>query len=282
MKLVMTLLVRDEEDILDANLRYHFAAGVDFVIATDNLSADRSPEILRAYEREGRLRILEEPADNYEQSKWVTRMARLAAIDHAADWVIHNDADEFWWPESGNLKTALETVPTGSIAAGVSRSNFVPRPPSEEPFFRTMTVRERASLNAAGNPLPGKVCHRGGAKVAIGTGNHNVYRRRFVRRRRVVPAELPVTVFHFPARSYRQFRNKIEKGGAAALRNPPMWDVWPAIRRLYDLLLRGELEAYYESLVLDDDVVAAGLADGSLIRDGRLRDRLDHLYGDAA
>ena len=51
MRIVMTLLVRDEEDVLAANLDFHFAQGVDFVIATDNLSVDRTPQILRDYER---------------------------------------------------------------------------------------------------------------------------------------------------------------------------------------------------------------------------------------
>lgn len=100
MKLLMTLLVRDEEDILEQHLDFHLGHGVDFVIATDNLSQDRSGEILRRYERAGRLRLLDEPEDNYSQAKWVTRMARMAATEYGADWVINSDADEFWWPES--------------------------------------------------------------------------------------------------------------------------------------------------------------------------------------
>ena len=40
MKLVMTLLVRDEADIVDAQIAYHLDAGVDLVVATDNRSED--------------------------------------------------------------------------------------------------------------------------------------------------------------------------------------------------------------------------------------------------
>ena len=79
MKSVMTLLVRDEEDIIAANLDHHYAQGVDFVIATDNGSVDATVSILERYEREGRLHLIHEPTDDFSQHAWVTRMARLAA-----------------------------------------------------------------------------------------------------------------------------------------------------------------------------------------------------------
>jgi hypothetical protein len=79
MKLVMTLLARDEADIVDAQIAYHLPAGVDFVVATDNRSGDGTTEIFERYARDGVLHLIREPGDDLRQSEWVTRMARHLA-----------------------------------------------------------------------------------------------------------------------------------------------------------------------------------------------------------
>ena len=111
MRLVMTLLARDEADVVDAQIAFHLHAGVDFVSRRTTRSSDGTTEILERYERAGVLRLIREPGDDMRQDEWVTRMARLAATDHGADWVINSDADEFWWPRGGSLKDVLATVP---------------------------------------------------------------------------------------------------------------------------------------------------------------------------
>ncbi len=79
MTLVMTLLARDEIDIVDSWLAFHLNAGVDFVIATDNRSQDGTTEMLEEYARSGQVHLIREPGEDLRQDEWVTRMARLAA-----------------------------------------------------------------------------------------------------------------------------------------------------------------------------------------------------------
>ena len=266
MKLVMTLLVRDEEDIVADNLDFHLAQGVDEVIVTDNGSVDGTLEILRSYEARGLVRIIVEPTDDYSQGRWVTRMARLAATEHKADWVINNDADEFWWPREGTLRTLFEGLGDDVGAVVGHRTNFVPRPEDDRPYWERMTLRERESLNPVGKPLPPKLAHRAHPEIVVVQGNHRI-------KGPDIGSELDdgsIEILHFPMRSYAQFENKIVKGGRAYARNKELPEktgrTW---RRLYETWEQGGLPAHYEASVV------AEAARKDLLEDTRLRDYLE-------
>ncbi len=271
MKLFMTLLVRDEEDIVGENLDFHLAQGVDRVIVTDNGSEDRTLDILRGYEDRGLVELLLEPADDYSQGRWVTKMARLAA-DQGADWVINADADEFWWPRTGTVRSAFEEL-GGEVGIVVAhRTNFVPRPEDGRPFWERMTLRERESLNPLGKPLPPKVAHRAHPEITVVQGNH-----------RVEGPDLgepvddgSIEILHFPMRAYAQFENKIVKGGRAYARNRELPDrIGRTWRRLYELWERGGLRDHYREQVAEQE-------GGDLLEDTRLRDYLRALGRPAA
>jgi hypothetical protein len=142
-----------------------------------------------------------------------------------------------------------------------------------------MIVRDRRSLNPLGQPLLDKICHRAFADIEVLQGNHQIRRNG-----RSLSAEAaPITILHFPARSYRQFADKIVKGGAAYERNTELpvstGSTW---RQLYRTWQRGELEAYYRRLVSDDETLARGLTEGRLVIDERLKIALSRLGRQAA
>lgn len=273
MKVVMTLLVRDEEDVLAANIDFHRAQGVQFFIVTDNKSADTTPEIIKAYEAQGVARYLYEGADDYDQTTWVTRMARLAATEHGADWVINNDADEFWWPHGGDLHTAFSAVDSRYTTVVAQRHDFVPLAEERDVFYRDMVYRKYLSLNSKGNPLPPKVAHRAHPDVVVPQGNHW--------------AEVPgpgecladvIDIFHFPIRRYAQFTNKIVKGGQAYARNQSAnAQVGGTWKTLYAEYQRNGLVDYYRRQCLTPAQLEAGLRSGELVCDRRLVDFLDRL-----
>ena len=86
------------------------------------------PRSSKWYERDGALTLLRERGDTLEQAAWVTRMARLAATEHGADWVVNCDADELWWPRSGTVHDVLAAVPPRFGAVRGMWRHFVPRP----------------------------------------------------------------------------------------------------------------------------------------------------------
>jgi len=277
MKLVMTLLVRDESDIVDAQIAFHLHAGVDFVVATDNRSEDGTTEILERYARAGYLHLIREEGEDMRQAEWVTRMARLAATDFAADWVLNADADEFWWPRGGSLKEVLGTVPDRyGVVRGCWR-HFLPRATGDAFFAERMTVR------LATPAFPGdkttiyhahqKVAHRADPNVRIEGGNHNAIGAGL----EPIRAWHPIEVLHFSIRTVGQLEMKARGGW---LRNA---DYEPVAHRLLldDASRAGTLDEFFDSFTVTDEALAAGVSNGSFAVDTRLRDALRSLRDEA-
>jgi len=263
----MTLLVSDEDDLLGPNLDYHLDRGVDLVIVTANRAPDGILETLRPYAERSVVRVIEEEAETYAQSEWVTRMARLAATDHEADWVINCDVDEFYWSEDGDLKEVLAAIPPeyGSLVMPVC--HFVPRPDEHGFFADRMTVRETASFKPGLRTQFSKLAHRASPDVEVGPGNHDVTGTDL----EPLPAWRPILGLHFPLRSYAQFERKVVRDGLAVANNPDPTNSFWVCRDRYELYKAGGLPDDYAARVLDDAQVDAGVREGRLAADDRLK-----------
>jgi hypothetical protein len=269
MKLVMTLLARDEADIVDEQIKFHLNAGVDFVIAMDNLSQDGTTEILDSYAKAGQLHLIREDGEYLQQAEWITRMGRLAATEFGADWVIHSDADEFWWPRGDSLKEVLASIPSRYGIVRALLRHFVPRPEDGSSFAERMTVRMSTSapINDPRSLFrPNlKIIHRADPTVNVSIGAQRLIDSPFVPLRGWYPIEF----FHFPVRSLEQCERKYSHQQTGPGQTPsPYYD------RVRSLIEQGRLEEVYAPLVVDDEALEQGLEQGSLVVDTRLRDAL--------
>lgn len=224
-KIVATILVKDEADIIGANIEHHIEQGVSQFIVTNNRSTDDTRSIVERYPEV--VEIIDEEDETHHQSKWVTRMARLAC-KLKPDWIVHLDADELW----GGLGQ-LRHIRTE--AAGSERMLFH----FPAPTFTLYTMRHflRPIL---GLPEERKVAHRPNPDIEITHGNHGF----------TAPASITPTPdiyrHHYPIRSYEQFARKaIDGHKALSKRGAPCarWERW------CELWENGQLESHYGDLV---------------------------------
>jgi hypothetical protein len=272
----MTMLCRDEEDIVGYNIAYHLMQGIDFVIATDNASNDRTPQLLGHFAKLGKLHLIHEPSRTHDQAVWVTRMARMAASRFGADWVINNDADEFWLSSTGTVRTALESISRETECLAVPRFDMAPSRDSNSRFFEAMTIRLESGKSIYGMRLRPKTCHRAFHDIRVADGNHSVKRRGERLRERT---DHTLQILHFPVRSAAQFERKIRQGSEALRANTRVTAStgghWHLLYRNY--VSSGRVREYYDGLVPSQEQLAAGLENGAFAEDARIRNALRQL-----
>jgi glycosyl transferase family 2 len=296
-RVVMAFKIRDEGDVLEHNLRFHHALGVDHFIVTDNGSTDETVDILARYAKAGLMTVIEAPNTDYREqgAKWMTDMARLAVTELEADWVVHADADEFWWPIEGSLSQTLAAVRDRYGVLMAPRCEFIGRPDGPGSFAERLTIREARSRYQP------KVAHRADPDVvSIDRGPHDVAAvgpsgdvtetirppgrpvHRVIRNRelgedswpeedtRLVWAPWwPVRILHFPVRSSAQFRRRTQ---IAIFEG--MFPDRGRFQRLREHYEEGRFDELYRELIFDQPEVDAGLRAGRLVVDERFAQML--------
>lgn len=222
--LVMTMMVRDEADIVAATIEHHLAQGVDHLIVTDNASSDGTREILEAYAAVAPVTLHHDGEHRKQQARVVTRMAR-EAHGMGATWVVNGDADEFLRPvdPSATLRDVFAAMPVDLGEIHVPVVNMVGRIATSGAGIDRLVLRDErddAQLHAAGvrsHPTPNAI-HVGSPDVEVVQGNHATS----IGVDGPVPDGLELEVLHLPWRSVAQVERKTENMGRGYDESPEL------------------------------------------------------------
>ncbi len=176
MRIVAATRVRNEDDIIEAQIRHH-AALVDAHLLLDNGSTDATQAILAALRDEGlALHVISDGTAHFADAQHNTRLYRHACTALGADWVVFLDADEFIDPRGfASLAQVLAGIGTEHPSVGMQLRNYdagAPEGAGERNVLRRLTRRGSAPTDVW------KVIVRGrtdpGA-IEVDHGNHQIF-----------------------------------------------------------------------------------------------------------
>jgi len=260
----MTILVKNEIDVIEKNINFHSSIGIDNFVVMDNNSTDGTREKLEELSKKFEITIIDEKGV-YNQAKWMTKLSNIAKTKYNPKWLIPNDADEFWKPTGGDIKKIL---PNDKYVLTVNRFNMITYEGLdsfenseyrvENPvFYRKDTQLSTQNISMILTKISPKVIIRpkgliwirGGNHKALHLGNIKDYFKHYDKIKRFNDVE----VFHFPIRSFEQFKRNIENRKILLQKKAKMG---PHYRRWVKLLDEGKLEEeYYNNIVFNQNEI---------------------------
>jgi len=273
--LAMAMLIRDEADIVADNIRCHQLYGVEAVVVGDNGSTDVSRELVEKLARDIPIHLVDFPADQFRQSRWMTQMVHIAAKKFKAHWVINNDADEFWLPESGNLKNHL--LLRDKIVQ-IGRANMLRAPIGKPYFFSQWRVvspiaypfdyqESLGPMVLSLVQIRPKVLVSPRGLIKVKGGNHSASHLLWWAPPRI---EIGIRVYHFPIRSYGQFRDSVKRMAKLLAKAPLTRRIGQQRRRWAKLLEAGKLKEEYDSFLFTNPELRLLDRIGVIVRDEKI------------
>jgi glycosyltransferase involved in cell wall biosynthesis len=232
------MMVKDEADIIEAQVRHLFAEGIDRLIVADNLSSDGTGEILAELAAELPVTVQVDDEVGYWQSQKMTALAHQAG-SVGADWVVPVDADEVWWSPQGSLADVLRSTTAAVCAA--EAFEHVPQPDDPPGPFAAPWRRSTPQPNRS-------VAFRYQPSAGIAQGNHSVWGVDGARDDNLL------RISEFQYRSFDHFVRKVRNGKAAydaTTLHPLEGAHWRRLGALSD----DELAAEWERMTRPDGLV---------------------------
>jgi len=208
------LLVKDEADIIHANLSWLFRMGVRRFVVVDNMSTDTTPSEIHRFAAghpQADLLVLQDQVVGYHQSAKTTAMAEFARTRWPdIEWLLPIDADEFCVAKHGVI--ALAYVPAHVQALTIPKVvHFLHSSMGEGTLFERMRVRCPPFC------VPPKIFLRANGAFRIDHGNHKIYANDGTPVHYTGGFQYGFFHREFQTRSFSQFLSKIRNGGAAIL-----------------------------------------------------------------
>ena len=253
--LFMTLVVKNEEQIIEQNIRFHQAMGVDGFIVTSHNCTDKTNEILERLKKEGLVKeIFYETSKQHQLNVWVGRMANQAKRKYKANWIINADADEFYYSQHLNLKESIaEEMDGGTNVLWVyslflfpdNRDDFLHCPYFVTNPFTEFRAKELGILqdplyqDFIGSQGCTKVIYKLSGKTYPQKGNHVLVRRGLIKHH-----SADIKLFHYHIQNYKKFLAKVSRWKEAVKFKPP--GEGEHLKRMVQLEETGKLQEEYE------------------------------------
>ena len=256
MQTVSLTMVKNEEDIIEAFVRYNLRS-IDHMFIADNLSTDGTMDILQALKVEGLpLTLTTDDGQAYKQNAKITAMYRKASKQYDFEYVFMLDADEFLELDREELISLRETH-GGGAAFYVPRVGYLYA--GEVIDGRELSLFDVMSMTDTDPETDKSMIFHDSAKCRrfrIGNGSHHV--RDWSQNDGPVVSVKPEKDFalirHFPIRSVDQYMRKSLLGWFAlqlrmAGANEPKRTVGSHWRTQYRLILEQNCNVGPEELV---------------------------------
>lgn len=119
------MVVRDEEDLIAANLRYHHAMGFSSFVVLDHRSEDATSAILHQLQQTLPLIAIREEDTRFDHERYANLALQAALQEFAPDWVFTLDADEFFCFPAGLTPLLFALEEQGIFYASAKWRNAV-------------------------------------------------------------------------------------------------------------------------------------------------------------